>query len=513
MSEVVDPRSTTTPNLGLVKPDVQGDDGLWGPMLNQNADVLDQVIPLHLLLTGGVVTGSVSIGAAQPNYVTIAGGTSGNQATIQAAGATGDLYIGAAYNGRVNTASNRNYPTPTAECYRFDVSIGGTVASGQTPIVEMHAVNSDAVDASLAQGGGLTWFQYPGVLNAGAVGGRTAFGATIHQAGVTTLNAGQYYLASAFWATAAHSAGGTAGGGNARGSLFASNDGTILQNGAGAYWTEIVGYELDIGAEAGTGLQNKQGIKVVLWSTDAVAGAGGCDYAYSMAAQANCAGWDRGYCFGSPDGWWPMKAISTLIGTVPGLAGGPAYQAQYGVDFSSVSFSQDAFRSAGFAVDGSGDIQTRALYVGANVASIDNTGRLTLSGGATFGTQLVSSNADLSKHLDLYGGEFGVNITSGSFNFVSPAGGSFLFLIGGSGIGWIDAAGLQNIPIGTEYAQAGYFTTVRTGGTTGPTWTSGSAAPAATAPVGSLYSRVGGPLGATLYVSRGAGTWAAVAGV
>jgi predicted MPP superfamily phosphohydrolase len=31
--------------------------------------------------------------------------------------------------------------------------------------------------------------------------------------------------------------------------------------------------------------------------------------------------------------------------------------------------------------------------------------------------------------------------------------------------------------------------------------------------VGSLYSRVGGAVGATLYVSRGAGVWAAVAGV
>ena len=49
--------------------------------------------------------------------------------------------------------------------------------------------------------------------------------------------------------------------------------------------------------------------------------------------------------------------------------------------------------------------------------------------------------------------------------------------------------------------------------TSGPAWASGAAAPAATAPVGSLYSRVGGAVGATLYVSRGAGVWAAVAGV
>jgi len=47
----------------------------------------------------------------------------------------------------------------------------------------------------------------------------------------------------------------------------------------------------------------------------------------------------------------------------------------------------------------------------------------------------------------------------------------------------------------------------------GPTWTTGSIAPVAVQPVGSLYSRIGGAVGATLYVSRGAGTWNAVAGV
>jgi hypothetical protein len=57
------------------------------------------------------------------------------------------------------------------------------------------------------------------------------------------------------------------------------------------------------------------------------------------------------------------------------------------------------------------------------------------------------------------------------------------------------------------------FLRVRTGSVTGPTWTTGTTAPLAAEPVGSLYSRVGGAVGATLYISRGGGTWAAVAGV
>ena len=61
---------------------------------------------------------------------------------------------------------------------------------------------------------------------------------------------------------------------------------------------------------------------------------------------------------------------------------------------------------------------------------------------------------------------------------------------------------------GTTATFTTYFSNVG-----GPTWTSGTAAPTATAPVGSLYSCTGGALGARLYVSAGAGVWNAVAGV
>jgi parallel beta-helix repeat protein len=55
---------------------------------------------------------------------------------------------------------------------------------------------------------------------------------------------------------------------------------------------------------------------------------------------------------------------------------------------------------------------------------------------------------------------------------------------------------------------------VRCGGATGPSWTTGSAVPSSVQPVGSLYSRVSTwSAGATLYVSKGAGAWTAVASV
>jgi hypothetical protein len=57
------------------------------------------------------------------------------------------------------------------------------------------------------------------------------------------------------------------------------------------------------------------------------------------------------------------------------------------------------------------------------------------------------------------------------------------------------------------------YGSVHIGGTAGPTWYSGTGAPLATAPAGSLYSNTAGAVGARLYVSAGGGTWTAVAGV
>jgi hypothetical protein len=59
----------------------------------------------------------------------------------------------------------------------------------------------------------------------------------------------------------------------------------------------------------------------------------------------------------------------------------------------------------------------------------------------------------------------------------------------------------------------GTFTTLQTGGGSGPTWTAGAGPPTASWPIGSLYSDTSGAVGATLYVSRGGGVWNAVAGV
>jgi hypothetical protein len=122
-------------------------------------------------------------------------------------------------------------------------------------------------------------------------------------------------------------------------------------------------------------------------------------------------------------------------------------------------------------------------------------GLATLQSGLSLSNNVAGSPTDLSHHIAMYAANYGFSVTGGFLNHVADTAATHAFYAGTVQVGAIGPNGVQ------------------TGTAAGPTWTTGSAAPAATAPVGSLYSRVGGAVGATLYVSRGGGTWAAVAGV
>jgi len=81
----------------------------------------------------------------------------------------------------------------------------------------------------------------------------------------------------------------------------------------------------------------------------------------------------------------------------------------------------------------------------------------------------------------------------------------------GAGVLHLNSGGVD-VQVNAGEVSATRFRTAGAGGT-GPTWTGGTGAPAATLPVGSLYSRTDGGSGARLYVSAGGGTWNPVAGV
>jgi Pectate lyase superfamily protein len=138
--------------------------------------------------------------------------------------------------------------------------------------------------------------------------------------------------------------------------------------------------------------------------------------------------------------------------------------------------------------------QPYQLYTG-------STPLLRLPAGLSFGTHEAAADSDMTQHISLYDGFAGINVFGSALNLVMDAGaGSINFKVSGNVIGFVNANGLS-------------ATSLQVGIASGPTWTTGSAAPTATAPIGSLYSDVSGTVGATLYVSRGGGTWNAVSGV
>jgi hypothetical protein len=169
--------------------------------------------------------------------------------------------------------------------------------------------------------------------------------------------------------------------------------------------------------------------------------------------------------------------------------------------------------------DGTGTASITGTEVSAGVVNVTianaGTARLIVSNAAVTssvgfacGASYATFLSDFTKHISLYddhgGNKAGLSVTSSDFsnNYVALGTGYHNFYIGGTLAAQIGPSAVTG-SVGLQI-----------GGWTGPTWTTGSGVPSSTQPVGSLYSRVSTwAAGATLYVSKGAGAWTAVASV
>lgn len=159
--------------------------------------------------------------------------------------------------------------------------------------------------------------------------------------------------------------GGTDTGSGAQGSILGLYGSAIAANGA-TNLRSIIGLEVNTSARTGSSVKDHIGLRVVPWSDHAVSGAG-MDAAVQIAAQTGAAEWvDYGIVFdtdsdGTEDDLFGASA--TLIGTKG------ADTLANGVDISSFTFTGDAFKSNGFAVDGDGDLSARNLTITGLVTS------------------------------------------------------------------------------------------------------------------------------------------------
>jgi hypothetical protein len=109
----------------------------------------------------------------------------------------------------------------------------------------------------------------------------------------------------------------------------------------------------------------------------------------------------------------------------------------------------------------------RGLAAGVTVyGTLAVNGAATFTGGITatttginFGSVTGASVTDVSKHINMYGGTFGLNITGSTQNYIVPTGSIHSFIVGGTQVGYFSSTGLNACAIGATTASAATFTT------------------------------------------------------
>ena len=168
------------------------------------------------------------------------------------------------------------------------------------------------------------------------------------------------------------------------GALFGINPQVIEYSGATSFRL-VNGNETDVAVLTSTGSApaEKYGQTIVQTSNDDARGVYG-DAALAFGNQAGAlTTWQHGLQFGTVQSRWAFGTDSTLIGSVAQSIGcgtscpAIAPVANLGIDFSGVTFTTDAFKSTGFAVDPTGNVVGASLtssalasaaYVGTNTA-------------------------------------------------------------------------------------------------------------------------------------------------
>lgn len=89
------------------------------------------------------------------------------------------------------------------------------------------------------------------------------------------------------------------------------------------------------------------------------------------------------------------------------------------------------------------DTRTGSWILDGNVTAagtLSITGTAAFGTGINFGSQVAGSVTDLSKHINLYGGAYGINITSATLGYIVPAGSSHYFTVGGAAVANLNAS-------------------------------------------------------------------------
>jgi hypothetical protein len=328
-------------------------------------------------------TNPIPVTATNPLPVTVSGGlsvmkTDASNAVLPDAlnnlglGTTSTPQFGAIGLGTPATSLGLNLNFSTAVpsspiVYAHGNIFGSTIGSGVQSAYTFN-VDNDSIDASSATGA-YGFYSSLGVGQATAKGNRTGgfFGVTQKSPTGNTAGSGSFYTALGSMGVADANDNGIVG--VPSGAMFGNNAQTRITTNS-TFYNGMSSAEFDVAAEGASSLQYKTGLSIVQLLSDLNQGVLQ-DTALLIANQGSgtAPGWKCGICYGGPVGWWPITSTGTMMGTQSALAGGPAYAAAHGIDFSAVTFSSDFLKSTGFLVDPSGNTTTPNVTVGAGTIS------------------------------------------------------------------------------------------------------------------------------------------------
>lgn len=291
--------------------------------------------------------------------------------------------LGVASATRLLLPASQAYSTTIDSKLFGSGNLSGTVTVGSPIAVYQLAVDTDTVDASAVSG--FNYLAGGGSIYGGAKGNRNGVFGTVNVAAATGNVAAddRYYVALAGNAIGSANDNGT--GVTPSGNLFGFGVAARLAA-AATFYNDLVGGEIDVIAETGSGVAYKAGLQIVSDVNDAVQGSLS-DYGLGFGTAAGSIGFKKliSMC-GAASAKWPLSSGGTLIGTETPATG--TMTALYGVDFSAISFSGSgaaAFKSSGFLVDPDGDTTVKTLILNGSTS-----GTTTVKAAATAGTTTIT---------------------------------------------------------------------------------------------------------------------------